>query len=83
MDEDIETPARSWINSNLLDLCAKIRQARIVDIDRFFSCTTEIVKSFFELSSPLLEDKSPALIFGADELGLDPTLKKIYNTGRR
>ena len=78
MEEDLESPARTWINSNLLELCSKIRQARIVDYDRFFSCTTEIIQSFFELSSPHLEDKSPALIFGADELGLDPSLKKKY-----
>lgn len=50
-------------------------------MDRFFSCTTEIVRTFFELSSPHLENKNPALIFGADELGLDPQLKKkIYST---
>lgn len=77
-NEDIDTPARTWINYNLEDLCSKIRQARIVDYDRFFACTTDIVKSFFELSGPHIEDKNPALIFGADELGLDPSFKKKY-----
>lgn len=78
MNEDIETPVRSWINCNLEDWCSKIRQARVIDYDGFFSCTTDIVKAFFDTSKPFIEDKSPALIFGADELGLDPTLKKKY-----
>lgn len=78
MNEDIETPVRSWINCNLEDICSKIRPARVVDYDRFFSCTTENVKAFFDTLRPCIVDKSPALIFGADELGLDPTLKKKY-----
>lgn len=78
MNEDIETPVRSWINCNLEDWCSKISQSRVVDYDRFFSCTTDIVKAFFDTSKPFIENKSPALIFVSDELGLDPTLKKKY-----
>lgn len=77
-NEDINAPVRTWINSHLEELCCKIRSSRIVDYDRFFACTTQILKAFYQISSNCLDGISPALIFGADELGLDPTLKKKY-----
>ena len=76
--EDFQEPVRSWINQNLIELHAKIKSARVVDSERYFSCTTEIIISFFQISSEILKDVEPALIFGADELGLDASINKKY-----
>ena len=75
-NNDIESPVRSWINCNLDELCCKIRSAQVVDYDRYFACSTSIITSFFLISCECLSNAPPSLIFGADELGLDPTIKK-------
>lgn len=75
-NNDIESPVRSWINCNLEELCFKIRSAKVVDYDRYFACVTSVITSFYKVSSECLSDVAPALIFGADELDLDPTIKK-------
>lgn len=75
-NDEIDQPVRSWINANLTDLDSKIRAARIVDNDRYFSCCPEIIEPFFKLLESCLDGVQPPLVFGADELGLDPTIKK-------
>ena len=40
--------------------------------------TPQILNSYFNIAKPLLETTHPALIFGADENGLDPKIKKKY-----
>lgn len=62
----------------MVDLDSKIRSARIVDDDRFFSCCPEIIEPFFDLLERCLDGVQPPLVFGADELGLDPTIKKKF-----
>lgn len=77
-NDELDQPVRSWINANLSELDAKIRASRIVDGDRYFSCCPEIIEPFFNLLEKCLDGVQPPLIFGADELGLDPTIKKKF-----
>ena len=77
-NNEIDQPVRSWINANLSDLDSKIRAARIVDDDRYFSCSPEIIELFFNLLERCLDGVQPPLVFGADELRLDPTIKKKF-----
>ena len=77
-DDDINEPVRSWINGHLQELQASIKSAQIVDNDRYFACTPQILNSYFDVAKPLLQTTPPALIFGADEIGLEPKIKKKY-----
>ena len=76
--EELEEPVRSWINSHLNELESSIKAARIVDNDRYYSCSPEILNSYFNIARPLLTKTHPALIFGGDETHLDPKIKKKY-----
>lgn len=61
---------------NLEMLESKISSARIVDYDRYFACTPEIITLFFSSLEKCIREIPPPLVFGADELILEPTLKK-------
>ena len=74
---EINEPVRSWINKHLEDLDSKIKSARIVDNDRYYACTPDILNSYFSVIGPILTRAHPALIFGADETHLDPKIKKF------
>lgn len=69
---------KCFINTHLEELDSSIKAFRVVDNDRFFSCTPKILNPCFTLVKPLLENTHPCLIFGADETHLDPKLKKKY-----
>ena len=77
-DEDISQPVRSWINANLSEHDAKIRSARIVENDRYFSCCPYLINPFFDLLERCIDGVVPPLIFGADELCLDATIRKKF-----
>ena len=81
-NETIEDPVRSWINKNLNELEAKIKSARVVDYEWYFVCTPGIIIAFFKITCEVLDGVESALIFGADELGLDPSIKKICYISR-
>lgn len=44
--QEFERPTRSWINANLEKLESKISSARIVDYDRYFASTPDIITLF-------------------------------------
>ncbi|KAK8889283.1 hypothetical protein M9Y10_034029 [Tritrichomonas musculus] len=75
---EINEPVRSWINKHLEDLDSKIKSARIVDNDRYYACTPDILNSYLSVIGPILTRAHPALIFGADETHLDPKIKKKF-----
>ena len=77
-EEDIDEPVRSWINIHLNELEASVKSGQIVDYERYFSCTPQKVTPYLNTVKPLLENTHPALIFGADETGLEAKLKKKY-----
>lgn len=76
--QEFERPTRSWINANLEKLESKISSARIVDYDRYFACTPDIITLFFSSLEKCINDVPAPLVFGADELSLEPTLKKKF-----
>lgn len=77
-DEEIDEPVRSWLNGHLQELESSIKSGEVVDNDRYYSCTPQVLNAYFDISKQLLENTHPALIFGADETGLDPKVKKKY-----
>ena len=65
-EEEIDEPVRSWLNGHLKELESSILSGKVVDNDRYYSCTPQILNSYFNIAKPLLETTHPALIFGAD-----------------
>ena len=68
-EEELDERVRSWINAHLEELDSSIKASRLVDNDRFFSCTPQLLNPYFNLVKPLLENTHPHL---------DPKLKKKY-----
>lgn len=65
--EELKEPVRSWLNEHLEELNSKIKSVHVIDIDKYISCTNDILVPYFELITSVLEDFHPTLIFGADE----------------
>lgn len=76
--QEFERPTRSWINANLEMLESKISSARIVDYDQYFACTQEIITLFFSSVEKCIRDIPLPLVFRADELSFETTLKKKF-----
>lgn len=75
-EEEFDEPVRSWINEHLNELESSIKSGLVVDNDKYFSCTPQILINFFKVSQTVLKETHSSLVFGADEMGLETAIKK-------
>ena len=65
--KEIMPPSRSWINSVLQKVEAKLFYPIFLEAKRFFACRSDVITDFFNKFKNIFEDTHPALFFTTDE----------------
>ena len=72
----MKPPSRSWVNIATEKMNAKLMKPSYVELDRYIFGNTEVIESFFDQHGDFINSFHPALVFGADETMLEPSVNK-------